>query len=78
MAISFISMDQKVHYSIPCKSNDKFFKIVNLLYEKYPEFKETDNYFIYNGIKIKEYKTVEENHIESGGIIILYLLDSNE
>ena len=38
MAITFISMDQSVHYSIPCKSNDIFFKIVNLLYEEYPEY----------------------------------------
>ena len=71
MAITFISADGKVHYSIPCKSNDKFFKIVNLLYEQYPEYKETRNCFLCNGRIIKEYKTLEENNIKSGGAIIL-------
>ena len=72
MAITFISTDQRVHYSIPCKSNDKFFKIVNLLYEEYPEYKETDNYFLHGGAVIKRFKTVEENHIQSGKAIILH------
>ena len=72
MAITFISKDQKVHYSIPCKSNDIFFKIVNLLYEEYPEYKEIQNYFLCNGRLINEYKTLEENRIKSGDIIILF------
>ena len=75
MAITFMSTDQNVHYSIPCKSNDKFFKIVNLLYEEYPEYKETENYFLCNGKRIKEYKTLEENNIKSGGTIILNRFD---
>ena len=75
MAITFISIDQSVHYSIPCKSNDKFFKIVNLLYEQYPEYKETRNCFLCNGRIIKEYKTLKENNIKSGGIITLIKID---
>ena len=75
MAITFMSTDWKVHYSIPCKSNDKFFKIVNLLYEQYPKYKETRNYFLYNGKIIKEYKTLKENNIKSGDIIILNTFD---
>ena len=71
IAALFISSDQKITYSIPCKNTTPFVRIEEKLYEEFPEYKETENYFLHNGAVIKRFKTVEENHIKSGKPIIL-------
>ena len=71
IAALFISSDSKITYSIPCKNTTPFVRIEEKLYEEYPEYKETDNYFLHNGAVIKRFKTIEENHINSGKPIIL-------
>ena len=70
--IFFSSVDKKIHYSILCKDTDKFEKIENLLYDKYPQFKESKNIFISNGNNIKSNKTIKENKIKDGDMIVLY------
>ena len=71
IAALFISSDQKIQYAISCKNTTPFVRIEEKLYEEYPEYKETDNYFLHNGSIIKRFKTVEENHIQNGKAIIL-------
>ena len=77
MTIIFNSMNQKIHYSFICKNTDKFSRLEGLLYdiEDYQEFKETDNYFLVRGKKIKRYKTLEENGIKNSDVITLVRLD---
>ena len=71
ISIIFISNDQNIHYSIICKNNDKFSKIESLLYDKYPEYKKTNNNFIVNGNKIDKSKNLKDNNIQNSDIIIL-------
>ena len=71
IAALFISSDQKITYSIPCKNTTPFVRIEEKLYEEYPDYKDTENHFIHNGNVIKRFKTVEENNIKSGKPIIL-------
>ena len=71
IAAQFISTDQKITYAIPCKNTTPFVRVEEKLYEEYPEYKETDNYFLHNGSVIKRFKTIEENHIKNGKPIIL-------
>ena len=71
MPIIFVSRDQKIHYAFICKNTDKFNSIENLLYEVYPEYQETENYFTVNGIKIIKSKTMEQNGIKPSSIIFL-------
>ena len=77
MTIIFNSMNQKIHYSFICKNTDKFSRLEGLLYdiEDQQEFKETDNYFLVRGKKIKRYKTLEENNIKNSDVITLVRLD---
>ena len=42
------------------------------MYDKYPRYKERENIFLFNGEKIKENETLEENRIKDGGIITIY------
>ena len=57
-----ISTDQKVMYSIACKNTTPFVKIEEKLYEVYPEYKETENYFLFSWNKIKRFKTISNNY----------------
>lgn len=66
-----MTLDNKIHFSFPCKNNDKFCDIEKLLYEEYPEYKNSDNYFTLQSREINRYKSFEENKIKNGDIIIL-------
>ena len=43
----------------------------DILYEQYPEYRDTENYFICNGKKINKFRNLGENDIKDGNIIIL-------
>ena len=73
IAALFISSDEKITYAIPCKNTTPFVRIEEKLYEEYPEYKDTENHFIYNGNEIERFKTMKENNIQSGKPIILKL-----
>ena len=73
--VIFQSTDSKLHYAFICKKTDKFHKIEDKLYEKYPEYLENENYFTVNGNKINKYKTMEDNKIKYSDIIILNTYD---
>ena len=69
--VNFKSMDQKIDLSIPCIKTDIFAQIEEKLYKEYPEYRETNNYFIANGKQILRFKTIEDNKIGNGLPVIL-------
>ena len=71
--VTFLSSDQKIRYSIPCKKTDSFSKIEQKLYKKFPEYKDKNIYFLVNGEKIDVNKTLEENNIKDGDVIIFVI-----
>ena len=73
ISIIFQSLDKKVHCSIICKETDLFINVEASLYKKYPEYKESEQYFIVNGKKINKFKTLNENGIKDNDIILLYV-----
>ena len=75
MSVIIISFDEKIHSSFICRNTDIFNKIENLLYERYPQYKESENYFHVKGRKINKYKTFEENEIKNDDVIFLYRSD---
>ena len=75
IAVNFVSVDQCINHNIICKNNTNFHDIEGELYDKYPEYKENDNYFMFNGNKINRWKTLEENGI-NGYTIILNKIDN--
>ena len=74
MVITIVDSSQSLHFSIDCNKNDKFIKIEELLYERYPKYKKVENYFLFNGDRIKRFNTLEENGIRDNSIILLYSL----
>ena len=66
MAVNFISMDQKVHFCVPCIDTDIFAEIEEKLYKQFPEYRETNNYFLSQGKQVLRFKTIAQNNIGNG------------
>ena len=75
LAINFTSIDSRINFPIPCKKEDKFYIIEQKLYEEFPEYKNKNCYFMAKGIVIDRNKTIRENKIKSGDIILLNFND---
>ena len=71
MSIIFTSVDQNTHYSLICKNTDTIHKLETELYKEYPDYTETENYFLCKGKIINKFHTFEMNNIKNGDVIIL-------
>jgi len=70
--VKFISSDTNINnLTIVSKNTDKFSKLEDKLYEKYPKYKESVNVFIANEKRIDKNATLEENNIKNNDIITL-------
>lgn len=72
MTVIFTSNDQRIHYAFICKNTDKFKDLESRLYEVFPEYSETDNYFLSSGKKIVRLKDLDFNKIKNSDVITLY------
>ena len=71
ISVIFTNSKKEFYYSLICKNTERFSAIENKLYDKFPQFGETANYFLVDGKKIIPHKTLEDNHIKDSSIIIL-------
>jgi len=67
----FKSVDQNIDLAIPCKDTDIFVQLEEKLYELYPEYKETNNFFTCNGLNINRFKSLKDNKIKNSDKILL-------
>ena len=72
LSVAFTSMDQKIHFNLPCKNTDLFVRIEEKLYNQYPDYIDKNAYFLLEGKLIKRFRTLKENNIKSGSSIVLY------
>ena len=71
ITINFISSDKDIDHSLIAKISEKFSKVENMLYFRYPKYIESNNYFLVGGNKIDINKTLEQNNINNNDVIIL-------
>ena len=71
ISVIFTSSDQNMYYSVICKNTQKFNELEQKLYKNYPEYSESNNYFVINGNIVNKDKSLEENNIRNNEIIIL-------
>ena len=69
--LSIIFASASMSYSIICKNTDTINKLEAELYKQYPEFSETNNYFLYKGTVVNKFKQFEELQLKNGDIIII-------
>ena len=75
MALLFTSTQQDIYRPISCKNTDTFVRIEEQIYNEYPKYKEYNTYLTVNGNAIKRFKTLNENGIKDGNIIIVNIYD---
>lgn len=68
--IQITSVDKIIKFNKICNINDKFSDIEELIYQKYPEYKNPDNYFMLDGKTIDKEKTLKENKFKRSNHII--------
>ena len=71
ISVNFVSANLNINYNIRCSKTTKFEKCKQKLLEKFPELKNNKLFFLANRIKIDESKTMDENKIKSGNIILI-------
>lgn len=72
-SVFFTSNDQKINFAVSCLKSSIFAEVEEKLYKEYPEYRETNNYFLSNGKQILRFKTIEQNNIGNGRPVILIL-----
>ena len=58
MCIFFISTHESILYAVPYISTDIFAEVEEKLSIKFPEYRETNNCFLYKGKNILRFKTI--------------------
>ena len=66
IVIQFISTDEKINCAIKCLKTDIFAEVEEKLYQKYEEYRETNNNFIAKGRLVLRFKKIYENNIKDG------------
>ena len=78
MTVNIVCVTPNITHSIICKNTHNFIYLESILYEKYPELSESENFFVSKGIKINKYKTLEENNIKDNDIINLQKFEKED
>ena len=71
MVVYFISSDQKLNHAVKCLKTDTFAEVEEKLYQKYEQYRETNNNFVARGTIILRFKKMCENKIKDGDKIQL-------
>ena len=71
MIVNFFSLDQKINCGIKCIETETFAEVEEKLYQKYGEYRETNNKFVAKGKIVLRFKKLCENDIKDGDIIQL-------
>ena len=77
IVINFISTDYSIHEGIKCLADETFAEVEERLYQKFDEFRNTNNTFLFKGNQILRFKKIRENKIKDRDIIQLVNLDSS-
>ena len=75
MSVNFISVDQKIHFSVPCIDSDTFAEVEEKLYKKYNNFRDTNNTPICSGKPILRFKILYENKIKDEDVVQIIKLE---
>ena len=71
IAINFETINQDIKKPMACKNTDIISRLEEKVYNEYPEYKEHNTYLTVNGNLIKRFKSLEENGIKDGNIILV-------
>ena len=74
MNLNLVTYDENIFYSINCQKTNYFNEIINIFFDKYPEYKKYEIIFTIKGKQINENKTIEENNIHNNEFISIKIV----
>ena len=69
MVVNFLSGDGIIRCGISCLAEDTFADIEEKLYQRFNEYRDTNNILLFKGNQILRFKKVRENNIRDGDTI---------
>ena len=75
MVINFYSEDKNINYGIKCLKTDTFAEVEEKLYQKYPDYRNTNNNFVAKERIVLRFKKIFENGIIDGDKIQLIKIE---
>jgi len=73
ISIQFISVNKEINFNIIAKNTEKFSKLEIILYEKYPKYLDSENFFLVNGNRINRNRSLQDNKIKNNDVITLQI-----
>ena len=74
ITVTFVGECNGIIMSMPCKGNVPFKKYEEKLFQKFPDYRDTDVTFLVNGNTINRGTTLDDNKIKDNDIIVLIKL----
>lgn len=71
ICLIFQNSQQTIHYPILCTNKMIFNNVENILYKEFPQYKDSFNFFYVGGRQINASRTLEENNIKYGDVILM-------
>ena len=71
IVVNFVSLDNKLNCGIKCLKSNTFSEVEEKLYQRYEEYRDTNNNFITNGNTVLRFKKICDNGIKDGDVIQL-------
>ena len=83
MCVNFISSDQNVHYAATCLKTNTFAEVEEKLYKQYPQYRETNNTFLANGMQVlrqyPQYRETNNTFLANGMQVLRFkTIDENK
>ena len=75
MVINFYSEDKNINYGIKCLKTDTFAEVEEKLYQKYPDYRNTNNNFVAKERIVLRFKKIFENGIIDSDMIQLIKIE---
>ena len=75
IVIKFYSLDQNINYGVKCLKTDTFSEVEEKLYQKYPDYRNTNNNFVAKGGIVLQFKKTFENSIIDGDKVQLIKIE---
>ena len=73
--VTFQSSDSIINTTISSFENDKFNILEEKLYVEYEQYRDTNNVFLVSGNQVLRFKTLKENKIKDGQVVIMNVFD---
>ena len=75
MTVNFVSGDKNLSFAVPCVKNNTFAEVEEKLYQRYEEYRDSNNNYITKGKLVLRFKKICDNGINDGDVVQLIKIE---